>query len=53
MEVKELEEALALEQAKVKLLVNEVIGLEDEIVNRILGDFDKVVNADSREYWRG
>ena len=53
MEVKELEKALALEQAKVKLLVNEVIGLEDEIVNRMLGDFDKVVNADSREYWRG
>jgi hypothetical protein len=53
MEAKELEKALKFEQAKVKLLVNEVIGLEDEIVNRMLGDFGNVVNADSREYWRG
>jgi hypothetical protein len=53
MEVKELEKALKFEQAKVTVLVNEVIGLEDEIVNRMLGDFGNVVNADSREYWRG
>jgi hypothetical protein len=53
MEAKELEKALKFEQAKVKLLVNEVIGLEDEIVNRMLSDFGNVVNADSREYWRG
>jgi hypothetical protein len=53
MEAKELEKALKFEQAKVKLLVNEVIGLEDEIVNRMLVDFGNVVNADTREYWRG
>ena len=53
MEVKELEKALKFEQAKVSVLVNEVIGLEDEIVNRMLGDFGNVVNAESREYWRG
>ena len=53
MDVKELENALQLEQAKTKLLVDEVIGLEDEIVNRMLGDFEPVVNSDTREYWRG
>lgn len=53
MEAKELEITLKFEQAKVKLLVNEVIGLEDEIVNRMLVDFEKVVNADTRDYWRG
>ena len=53
MEAKELEKVLAFEREKVKLLVNEVVGLEDEIVNRMLVDFGHVVNADTREYWRG
>lgn len=53
MEAKELEKALAFEREKVKLLVNEVVGLEDEIVNRMLDDFAPVVGTETREYWRG
>ena len=50
-----LEEAnasLASEQAKNVVLLNEVVALEDEIVNRCMADFDSVVSDESRTYWR-
>ena len=50
-----LEEAnavLASERAKNTVLLNEVVALEDEIVNRCMADFAGVVSDESREYWR-
>jgi hypothetical protein len=47
-----LEKALVLEQAKNKALVAEVIALEDEVVNRVMADFDAVVSDETREFWR-
>ena len=44
--------ALASEQAKNVALLNEVVALEDEIVNRCMADFDSVVSDESRAYWR-
>ena len=34
------------------MLLEEVLALEDEIVNRTMADFDKVVSDATREYWR-
>ena len=47
-----LANALRFERAKVKVLLDEVIGLEDEIVNRDMADFDAVVSDATREFWR-
>jgi len=44
--------ALASEQAKNTVLLNEVVSLEDEIVNRCMADFAGVVSDESRESWR-
>jgi hypothetical protein len=48
-----LEKVLVLEQAKNKALVAEVIALEDEVVNRVMADFDAVVSDETRGFWRG
>ena len=47
-----LANALRFERAKNKVLLDEIIGLEDEIVNRSMADFDDVVSAETREFWR-
>jgi hypothetical protein len=47
-----LANALRLEQAKNKVLLDEVIALEDVIVNRDMADFDAVVTDESRDFWR-
>ena len=48
----ELANALKFERAKNKVLLDEVIALEDEIVNRSMEDFDAVVSDETREFWR-
>ena len=50
--LEEAKTALASEQAKNTVLLNEVVALEDEIVNRCMADFAGVVSDESREYWR-
>jgi hypothetical protein len=50
--LEEAKTALAAEQAKNTVLLNEVVALEDEIVNRCMADFAGVVSDESREYWR-
>jgi hypothetical protein len=47
-----LANALRMEQAKNKVLLDEVIALEDEVVNRCMADFDAVVSDETREFWR-
>ncbi len=47
-----LANALRFEQAKNKVLLDEVLGLEDEIVNRELDTYRGVVTADTRPFWR-
>ena len=49
--LEEAKTALASEQAKNVALLNEVVALEDEIVNRCMADFDSVVSDESRAYW--
>jgi hypothetical protein len=44
--------ALRFEQAKNKVLLDQVIGLEDEVVNRVMADFDAVVSDETRPFWR-
>jgi hypothetical protein len=44
--------ALRFEQAKNKVLMDQVIGLEDEVVNRVMADFDAVVSDETRPFWR-
>lgn len=48
----ELANALRFEQAKNEILVREVVALEDEVVDRCLGDFEAVVGNASRGFWR-
>jgi hypothetical protein len=50
--VESLTEDLTAEQAKNSVLLQEVVALEDEIVNRCMTDFAGVVSDESREYWR-
>jgi hypothetical protein len=47
-----LANALRFEQAKNKVLLEEVMALEDEVVNRCMADFDAVVSDETREFWR-
>jgi len=47
-----LANSLQMEQAKNKVLLDEVIALEDEVVNRCMADFDAVVSDETREFWR-
>ncbi|MCX6998251.1 MAG: hypothetical protein NTV49_14500 [Kiritimatiellaeota bacterium] len=47
-----LANALRFEKAKNKVLLDEVVALEDEVVNRCMEDFDAVVSDETREFWR-
>ena len=50
--LEEAKTALAAEQAKNTVLLNEVVALEDEIVNRYMADFADAVSDESRPHWR-
>jgi len=47
-----LANALRFEQEKNKVLLDEVISLEDALVNRQMEEFDAVISDDTREFWR-
>lgn len=47
-----LANALQFERAKNQVLLNEVVALEDEVVNRHLTEFESVVSEGTREFWR-
>ena len=51
-ELEKLANALRFEKAKNKVLLDEVLGLEDEIVNRELESFGDAVQEDTRDFWR-
>ena len=51
-DAKTLANALRFEQAKNKVLLDEVVALEDELVNRFMGDFEAFVTDETREFWR-
>lgn len=44
--------ALSFEREKNKVLLDEVIALEDVLVNRQMAEFDAVISDDTREFWR-
>lgn len=44
--------ALRFEREKNKVLLDEVISLEDALVNRQMAEFDAVISDDTREFWR-
>ena len=44
--------ALRFEREKNKVLLGEVIALEDALVNRQMAEFDAVISDDTREFWR-
>ena len=50
--VEGLANALKREQANGQALLAEVIALENEIVNRTMADFEKVISDETREFWR-
>ncbi len=47
-----LTNALRLEREKNEVLLNEVVTLEDELVNRQLTEFESVISDASRDFWR-
>ena len=47
-----LANALRFEREKNKILLDEVIALEDALVNRQMEEFDAVISDDTREFWR-
>ncbi len=47
-----LANALRFEREKNEVLLNEVVSLEDELVNRLLGDFEGVIGEATRDFWR-
>jgi hypothetical protein len=47
-----LQNALRFEKAKNKVLLDEVIAAEDEIVNRELDQYGDAIQNDTREFWR-
>jgi hypothetical protein len=44
--------ALRLEREKNEVLLAEVVALEDDLVNRQLGDFGEVISEQSKDFWR-
>ncbi len=44
--------SLRLEREKNEVLLAEVVALEDELVNRQLGDFAGVISEQSKDFWR-
>ena len=47
-----LANALSFEKEKNKILLDQVISLEDALVNRQMTEFDAVISDDTREFWR-
>ena len=47
-----LANALSFEKEKNKILLDQVISLEDALVNRQMTEFDAVISDDTRDFWR-
>jgi hypothetical protein len=47
-----LANAFRFEQEKNKVLLDEVIALEDALVNRQMAEFDAVISDETRDFWR-
>jgi len=47
-----LTNALRFEREKNDVLLNEVVVLEDDLVNRQLADFEAVISDETRDFWR-
>ncbi len=47
-----LANSLRFEQEKNEVLLAEVVALEDELVNRQLGDFVEVISDRTKDFWR-
>lgn len=47
-----LANALRFEREKTKVLLDEVIDLEDALVNRQMTEFDAVISDETRDFWR-
>jgi hypothetical protein len=52
-DVESLMNSLRFEQEKNEILLNEVVALEDELVNRELQEFGDVISNASEDFWRG
>ena len=52
-EISQLADVLRFEKLKNNVLLNEVLKLEDDALNRDMAEFDAVVSDDMRGYWRG
>jgi len=50
--VEELANALRFEQEKNAVLLDQVVVLEDELVNRSMSEFENVVSEGTREFWK-
>lgn len=51
-DVEALVNSLRLEREKNEVLLAEVVALEDELVNRQLGDFAGVISEHTKDFWR-
>ena len=51
-EVDRLKNSLRFEQEKNRILLEEVVGLEDALVNRQMAEFDAVISDETRDFWR-
>lgn len=51
-DIETLTNALRFEREKNEVLLNEVVVLEDELVNRQLADFEGVISDETRDFWR-
>ena len=52
-EIGQLADVLRFEKLKNNVLLNEVLKLEDDALNRDMAEFDAVISDEMREYWRG
>ena len=48
-----LENELALERAKNAVLLEKLLGYEDELIDARLEEFSDVIPNEDREFWRG
>lgn len=51
-DTKALANSLRFEQEKNEVLLAEVVALEDELVNRQLGDFAEAISDGTKDFWR-
>ena len=51
-DIETLTNALRFEREKNEVLLNEVVVLEDELVNRQLAEFEAVISDETRDFWR-